>query len=343
MGAGMKVSIFSVQDHYPDRARSLRAFYGEVLDQAVLAEELGYAGFFVAEHHFHPYGAVPDPAVFLTAIAGRTRTLRLGTAIAALPFHDPRDLAERYAMLDVLSGGRLDLGVGSGYLPHEFAGFGIDPDDKRARFEERLPVLEALLAGETVSHDGRFESFADVTLNVRPVQDPIPMWQAILRRESAAEVGRAGRRMMCVPYASLDSWAQLPDFVGAFHAGRREAGNPAGPDDLLMALHTFVAETDEAARQAAAAAFDLYVETRLYAKRAVYDDILERGLCLFGSVETVARKLDDLAAMGVGHVLALQNFGALAHADVCASMRRLAREAVPAMRGVSAQAALQRA
>src|SRR5436190_16431327 len=119
----MRMSIFSVVDHYPSRERTVARLYAELIAQAELAEQLGYDTFWLAEHHFHEYGAVPNPAVMLSAIAQRTKTLKLGTAISILTFHNPLTVAESYAMVDVLSGGRLMYGVGSGYLGHEFAGY----------------------------------------------------------------------------------------------------------------------------------------------------------------------------------------------------------------------------
>ena len=127
----MRLSIFSVQDHYPASARTLPQLYGQVIAQAELADRLGYDTFFVAEHHFHEYGAVPNPSVMLSTLAQRTKRLRLGSAISILTFHHPLTVAESYAMVDVLSGGRLVLGVGSGYLKHEFEGYHIDPAEKR--------------------------------------------------------------------------------------------------------------------------------------------------------------------------------------------------------------------
>src|ERR671939_1828162 len=136
----MRMSIFSVQDHYPGRERTLAELYRQVITQAELAEALGYDTFFVAEHHFHEYGAVPNPAVMLAAMAQRTARIRLGSAISILTFHHPLTVAESYAMVDLLSGGRLVMGVGSGYLKHEFAGYRVDPAEKRERFDEHLEV-----------------------------------------------------------------------------------------------------------------------------------------------------------------------------------------------------------
>src|SRR5215218_2474931 len=182
----MRYSIFSVQDHYPGRGRSVPELYQQILAQGELAESLGYDTFFVAEHHFHEYGAVPNPAVMLSSMAQRTTRLRLGTAISVLTFHNPLTLAESYAMLDVLSCGRLVLGVGSGYLKHEFEGYGVDPAEKRDRFDEALEVLQRALSGERVTFAGRYVRVENIAINVLPIQQPAPpIYVAILRREAA--------------------------------------------------------------------------------------------------------------------------------------------------------------
>ena len=187
----MRYSILSVLDHYPGRPRSVGELYEQVLVQGELAEALGYEAYFVAEHHFHEYGAVPNPAVLLATMAQRTRWLRLGTAISVLTFHNPLTVAETYAMLDVLSGGRLVLGVGSGYLKHEFEGFRIDPAEKRERFDEALEVLQKALTGERFSYRGKHIRIDNVAINVTPLQRPTPpIYVAVLRREAAYHIGR---------------------------------------------------------------------------------------------------------------------------------------------------------
>jgi alkanesulfonate monooxygenase SsuD/methylene tetrahydromethanopterin reductase-like flavin-dependent oxidoreductase (luciferase family) len=333
METAMLLSAASISDHYPDRERSVPGLYAEVLGQGVLADELGYHALFLAEHHFHEYGAVPNPAVLLASLAQRTKQLRLGTSISVLPFRNVALAAEDYAMLDVLSNGRLELGVGSGYLKHEFAGFGIDAAEKRQRFEENLDLLERLLGGERVTHAGRFATLDGIRLNVLPVQKEVPIYVATLRREGAYHIGHQGRRMMCVPYATLDSFEEIGELVREFHRGRSDAGLPP---DLSVAtsvlLHTHIATSDAEVRRNAAEAFDLYVATRLYAKRVVYDDIMRSGLALFGSVETVAAKMSRLAEMGVDHVMSLHNFGLMPDAQVRRSMRAMIEEVMPRVR-----------
>jgi alkanesulfonate monooxygenase SsuD/methylene tetrahydromethanopterin reductase-like flavin-dependent oxidoreductase (luciferase family) len=324
----LRLSFFTVQDHYPGRDRSVPEIYDALFALAEHAEALGDDTFLSAEHHFHEYGVVPNPAVLLAALAQRTTRLRLGSAIATLPFHHPINVAEAYAMVDVLSHGRLVLGVGSGYLKHEFAGYGIDGAEKRERFDESLALLRRLLAGERVTFQGRFHKLDGVQINVAPVQAAIPIYVAILNKDALYHVGRQGSDVMCVPYASVDRLDDVAAMVSSYQQGRREAGlDPARTG--LWTFHTHVAESDAQCRREAETPFDLYVATRLYAKHQTYDDIWRSDLALFGSVERVVDKLVRLHDMGIRHVVALQNFGLMPQDRVRAAMQLMAQEVLP--------------
>lgn len=342
-------SMFSVQDHYPvekypEHTRTVEQLYAQVIDQAKLAEQLGYDTFFVAEHHFHEYGTVPNPAIMLAYLAGQTTRLRLGSAISLLTFHNPLTIAETYAMVDLLSGGRLFMGVGSGYLKHEFEGYGIDIAEKRERFDENLEIITRLFQGERLNYQGKFRQINDVQLNVQPVQRPHPpIAVAILRKEAAYHVGLKGQNILCVPYGTLDQWSEMGDLAGEFQRGRKEGGKPAQPGDAAFVFHTCVAETEEELRATAADSFDLYVRTRLYAKRQTYDDIMASGLALFGTPDMVVDKVVDLYNMGITHVVTLHNFGHLPEAKVRRSMKLFAEVVMPRVRERLGQRRLQNA
>jgi alkanesulfonate monooxygenase SsuD/methylene tetrahydromethanopterin reductase-like flavin-dependent oxidoreductase (luciferase family) len=326
----MRYSIFSVMDHYPARPRTVRDDYAQLFTMSAAAEQLGYDTVFVAEHHFHEYGVVPNPAVMLAALAQRTTRIRLGPAIATLSYHNPLMVAESYAMVDILSGGRLVLGTGSGYLKHEFAGFGIAPEEKRQRFDETLMLVRRLLAGERVTYEGKYHRLEDVALNVQPIQRPTPpIYVAALAREASYHIGRQGNRLMAIPYATAGTFAEVGELQAAYRRGRDEGGHAPGDDDSNYTFHCYVAPSDEEARRDAAGPFDLYVETRLYARRQTYDDVLASGLALFGSVETVTGKVVALARMGIPHISLLMDFGLMPEANVLRSMRAFAEEVMP--------------
>jgi alkanesulfonate monooxygenase SsuD/methylene tetrahydromethanopterin reductase-like flavin-dependent oxidoreductase (luciferase family) len=330
--APLRYSIFSVNDHHPDLPRTIPQLYEQVMRHCEMAEAQGYDTFFCAEHHFHAYGVVPDPTVMLAALAQRTKRIRLGTAICVLTFHDPRQIAETYAMIDMMSGGRLVFGVGSGYLKHEFVGYDSNPAEKRDRFNENLDIVKRLMSGETLSYQGKFSQSEQVAINVLPHENKLPpIHVAVLARDAMEHVGRQGNRIFTVPYASCKDFDDIGTMLADYRRGRAEAGLPDDEDDHVVTLHTYVARTDEEARAHCKAAYERYVETRLYAARHTYEDILRNGICLFGSVETVTRKVCQLYDMGVRHVATLHNFGGLQSRLVERSMTLFADEVMPAV------------
>ncbi|MBI4627861.1 MAG: LLM class flavin-dependent oxidoreductase, partial [Candidatus Rokubacteria bacterium] len=309
-------------------------FFGELLEQAEAAEQLGFDSFWVAEHHFHEYGAIPSPAVWLAAAAQRTRRIRLGSAVVVLPFRNPLQVAEDYAMVDVLSGGRLNLGVGSGYLRHEFEGFGVRVEDKRERFDEALDVVLRAWTGERFSYDGRFHTVRDVRLNVVPVQRPRPpVWIAVLRNEAAPHVGKRGFPMMMIPYATTERIDELAETVAGFRGAFADAGGDPRAASVPFGLHAYCSDSLERATAEAKPAMDRYVRTRLYARQRPYELLVEKSLIAFGSPEDVIRVARRYEQAGLTDFLAITNFGGLEHARVLRSMELLAKHVLPAFGG----------
>src|ERR1700745_2391694 len=136
--------------------------YRQFVDYNIEAEALGYKSTFLVEHHFTGFGQVSASLALLTWVAAKTKTLRLGTAVMVLPWHNPVLLAEQAATIDLLSGGRLDFGVGKGYRHNEFAGFGIPMEEAAARFEESIDIItKSWTSDQRFSFRGRFWQFED--------------------------------------------------------------------------------------------------------------------------------------------------------------------------------------
>ena len=150
--------------------------YRGVLEQVVRAEALGWDDVWLSEHHFIDDGYTPSMLPLLAAIAARTERIRLGTSVLLLPLHDPVRVAEDAATVDVLSNGRLELGVAVGYRRGEFAGFGISQGERGARMDEAVPVLRRLLRGERFSFKGRYYDYGELELHPRPVQAEPRIW-----------------------------------------------------------------------------------------------------------------------------------------------------------------------
>src|SRR6202795_1585934 len=160
----MQFGIFgSAQAHSSDLPAETGQGFRDYLDYAVEAEALGYRSSFLVEHHFTGWNQVSATLMLQTALAMRTTTLRLGTAVIVLPWHNPVLLAEQAATLDVISGGRLDFGVGKGYRHNEFAGFNIPPEEAEARFNESLDVIvKSWTSKQRFSHHGKYWQFEDI-------------------------------------------------------------------------------------------------------------------------------------------------------------------------------------
>ena len=322
----MKLSAFTIVDDYPDRPEGPGARLADVVRLAEGAEASGLEALWVAEHHFQPSGICPAPAVLLAACGARTRRLRLGVLVSVLPFHRPIEVAEQYALLDQLLGGRLNLGVGSGYIPAEFEGFGVDPAQKRERFDSALATVLDAFAGREVRMEG---AASPVRLNVLPVQRPHPpVWIAVQRREAIPFVARRGTSVALIPYATVSGLPELAEEIREFRAAL-PSGNRAG---VTVGLHLYAGEHPDRARSA----LDRFLESRLRTQSTFYQaksaadahrasraGLEESDLALIGSPREVAERLEGFRRIGVDEVAGIFDFGGLPTDDVLASVRAL--------------------
>jgi alkanesulfonate monooxygenase SsuD/methylene tetrahydromethanopterin reductase-like flavin-dependent oxidoreductase (luciferase family) len=233
-------------------------------------------------------------------------------------------------MVDVLSGGRLSLGTGSGYLSHEFAGFGVEPADKHERFDEALEIVLKAWTGERFSHQGRFYQVRDVQLNVAPLQKPHPpIWIAVLRNEAAAQVGKRGFPIMMIPYATTEHITELAETVTAFRDAFADGGGDPRNATVPFGLHTYVSDSFAQASADARPAMERYVRTRLYAVQRPFETLVEQDVVAIGDPYEVLRVARRYEAAGFTHFLAIANFGGLPHKRVLRSMELMARHVLP--------------
>jgi len=321
----VRLSAFSVVDEYPSDRSTDRLL--DVIRLAVAADDAGLSCLWVAEHHFHSGGVSPSPPVLLAALGARTRRIRLGALVSVLPFHRPIELAEQYAMLDRLLEGRLNLGVGSGYIPLEFEGFGVDPLEKRERFDRGLETMLAAFAGKEVRSEG--PNARPVRINVRPVQTPHPpLWIAVQRREAIPFVAQRGASLALVPYATLSNYDELAGEVREYRAHLP----PGGSGGVSAAVHLYAGARPELARTA----LQRYLDSRLATQSAFYQDKVRRdpshasastieqsGWAIFGSPDEVVAGLERLARTGIDEVLGIFDFGGLPSEEVDRSVRAL--------------------
>ncbi|MCW5770405.1 MAG: LLM class flavin-dependent oxidoreductase [Rhodospirillaceae bacterium] len=238
--------------------KSAEIYFSESLRLVAEADRLGYRNIRIVEHYFHAYGGYsPNPIVFLAAAAMRCERARLITGAVLPVFNNPLKLAGEIGMLDAISGGRLEVGFARAFLPHEFAKFGIEVDESRARFEEGLEQVRLLLENEKVRHEGRFHLIHDVTSLPRPTQRPRPpFWVAALATpESFAAAGRLGHGIMAIPLGG----AKLRELLGIYRDAWRAAGHP-GRGRAMLAFHMYCHPSQATAEQTARPLIEAYLK-----------------------------------------------------------------------------------
>ena len=334
---------FGVFDHLDADGQALQKFYETRLDVIEAYDRLGFRGYHLAEHHFTPLGMGAAPSVFLAAVATRTKRLRFGPLIYAVPFSHPIRLAEEIAMLDHLSGGRMEMGFGRGASPIELEYIGHDNDSSMEAFKEGVEVILAALTHDRLTYKGKRYQFDDVPMHLRPLQQPHPpLWYGLHSVPSAERVARQGWNVVAndrpaITKAAFDRYREV---------WRETRGPKAKLPHMGLARHIVVAETDEAALAIARRAylvwlksftwlFDLRGVKPSHWERSVSFDVLrdseERGVA--GSPKTV---LDWLSAhietTGANYLVGQHQFGDMTAAETQTSLRLYAAEVMPALR-----------
>jgi alkanesulfonate monooxygenase SsuD/methylene tetrahydromethanopterin reductase-like flavin-dependent oxidoreductase (luciferase family) len=328
----------------------------EEVDQMVLAEDLGFDSVWLTEHHYADYGLSSAPSVLLATVAARTRRIHLGMAVYVIPFHHPLRLAEETASIDILSGGRLIVGLGRGNRPMEFFGHGVLQEENRGRMEEGVEVLLQAWTRERVNYSGRFWNIKNVPVYPKPLQMPHPpLAFAVTSPETIAWAAKHG-------YAMLSSGLGTPLAATAnnrdlYVNGLRESGYAQIDIDRLLSRwvvtkHVYIAPTDAEAladsrepemwyrdsfiRSMSADGLDGLHESVYRGAEATisrlsaqtWEQLVDEAL-IIGSPETVAGKIAQLQQIGVGEVVCWMNFGGIPPDKVRRSMRLFAREVIP--------------
>src|SRR5262249_8065997 len=288
--------------------------FRDFVDYNVEAEALGFRSTFVVEHHFTGYGQVSATINLLTWLGARTRTLRLGTAVIVLPWHNPVLLAEQAATLDLLSGGRLDFGIGKGYRYNEVAGFDIPMEEADGRFEESLELLlKAWTSEQRFSHHGKYWQFNDIVVEPPSMQKPHPqIWMGAGSERSIRNVAERGFNLLLGQYASPGDVAQS---IAWYKAAVEASGRPYDP--MHVGVTRAFCVTDSAAERDAA--LDRRLQNRLrQLKLATHPDGTVRGgpdcatgdpqtvnvnSAIYGNPDEIGRKLEALQQVGAGYVL----------------------------------------
>lgn len=353
----MRVGTYFFLQAPPDRTAA--SVLTDEVEQMVLSEQLGFDSVWLTEHHYADYGLSSAPSVLLATVAARTERITLGMAVYVLPFHHPLKLAEETATLDILSNGRLVVGLGRGNRALEFLGHGVPQDESRSRMEEGVEVLTRAWTEDRVTFQGRHWELDGIPVYPKPVTRPHPpLAFAVSSTESLEWAGSHG-------FAILSSGLFTPLAAtlkqrATYLAALQQAGHSERTiSDLLarwvVTKHVYVAPTDAEARAEARDAelwfLDAYARSvdpcglrglsepvrqaaeasAARTRSLTWDDLVEDCL-LVGSPETVRQKALELREAGVGELVCWMNFGGLDPTLARRSMRLLAEEVAPALR-----------
>jgi alkanesulfonate monooxygenase SsuD/methylene tetrahydromethanopterin reductase-like flavin-dependent oxidoreductase (luciferase family) len=320
---------FQIGEHYANRLRLIEAY-----------DAAGFYAYHIAEHHGTSLGMAPSPSVFLSAVAQRTRRLRMGPMVYVLPLYEPLRLIEEICMLDQLSGGRLEIGIGHGQSPYELACFGFRLLEGRKRFPEALQILRDGLTKEVLDFDGKYYTYMDVPMVLQPVQKPHPpLWYGINRPESADWAAK-NRINVVVNGPSPRVRGMVERYLTEW---RVTHGDAPMHMKLGTTRHIHVADSDAKAEETARKAYAIWFNSNAELFRrygtlplhfpSTYDEADRIEMIVVGSPETVRKKLERITGeTGLNYVLGRVAFGDIPVERVLHSVDLFAKEVMPAFR-----------
>jgi alkanesulfonate monooxygenase SsuD/methylene tetrahydromethanopterin reductase-like flavin-dependent oxidoreductase (luciferase family) len=343
----------SAQQSAPDR-------YRETIEQIVLADQLGFDIAWLAElHFFRSFSIMPSPLMVAVAAAGRTRRIRLGTAVTLLAFHHPLRAAEDAATADILTGGRLDYGVGRGTIAVHFQGFGVDREESRERFEESLEIIVRAWTEDSVTYKGRFHQVDAVAVEPRPLQKPHPPLRVAANSPETAEF--AGRKGYDVLVASpINPVPGFYDHILTYRAALKAGARPDYRGDVAALFFVCPHTSRAAARAEAERSLMHYFHTigdmaavggrgqyegsYSYLKQvrdraaAMNYEMVDETMAVYGPPEECIARINDIHQhSGIDQLVCWFNAGGLIpHRDVMATMERFAEKVMPGVRGLGA-------
>jgi alkanesulfonate monooxygenase SsuD/methylene tetrahydromethanopterin reductase-like flavin-dependent oxidoreductase (luciferase family) len=326
--------------------------FEELLEQVLLTERLGFDEAWFAEHHHSDYGLLASPNLIIASLAHRTQRLRLGNLVNVMPLHDPMRLAEECGMLDILTNGRLNVGLGRG-VPRDDLKHGLDRDTAQARFEEGIEIIMRSWTGDTFTYTGTAWNYTDIVCRPRPLQQPHPpIYYGATAPDSPAMVARRGWNLAL----SRQPLANCAQAISSYRSERAKHRNLAGPGDAIMVRDVYVADTDEQAWQEAVPQITRFWQLgtdNVWRDESVSGDALpkfterfpyfpggltvkrldEWGTSLLGSPATVIKKARSMIETAKpDSLVGMFSFGGLSHDQVTRSIELFATKVLPALR-----------
>ncbi len=343
----MKFGLFDHIDRADDRP--LAQQFDERIKFVQAADEAGFYCLHVAEHHSSPLNMCPAPSIYLSMVARATKQIHIGPLVYLLTLYTPLRLAEEICMLDHISKGRLEVGVGRGVSPFELNFHRVDHEDSRNIFFDAYACLNKALSNDVFSYKGQYFSYSDVPMSLRPYQDPFPpYWYGSSNTVGAQWAGEQGMH-----FTSNGPIAEAKENIDAYLAALMKRGGPAQPKSgfpggaaIGQLRHIYVAETDEDARRIAKPALEHHIRNlnwlrmrhgdteftrRLNVHRGTsYESWEENRMVIAGSPETVVSEITQQAAMlGINYLLAYLFFGSMNFDDAMRSFKLFHKEVMP--------------
>ena len=342
----MKIGVF---DHVEHGDRPLATLYDERLEFAAAVDDAGFYGLHVAEHHQTPLSLVPSPSVYLAAVARATKRVRLGPIVYLLPLYSPLRLIEEICMLDHLSRGRLDVGVGRGVSPFELKFHKVEHDESRDIFAEAYECLSAGLNTDSLTYNGKYYTYEDVPIALRPLQQPQPpMWYA-----STSDVGAKWAGEQGLHFVTLGATTAAKACIDAYRAALTKRGGPAQPKAgfsggavIGLQRHIFVAETDAEAHRVFKPAMEVHLANLNWLKVKLgdvgpharvtiphgtsYESMIAHGGLIAGSPQTVRAEIErQTAELGINYLLTYLFLGTMSLTDALRSLDLFRDEVMP--------------
>jgi alkanesulfonate monooxygenase SsuD/methylene tetrahydromethanopterin reductase-like flavin-dependent oxidoreductase (luciferase family) len=347
----MDFGYFTLSDnHYEGNRRSAAQFIADILAEVLHADRLGFHSAWIGEHHFNALGVLSCPDLVLSYAAAQTQRIRLAPAVTVLPLHHPIRVAEQWASVDVLSGGRVDFAAGRGYDRREYEPFGADFEDNQAIFNEGMEIVRRLWdANGPISYHGRYYSFDNLEITPKPVQRSLPAYVGSFSKPSIELAARLGCGVIVAPFAAAISYGGLHE-VATLH---REACAKAGtkPGRLMCSYFTHFADDpaqEVAARErqvryyrecvipsfpsdpATAPPSYRYFVGMVERLRQVRPEDLTENSVLIGTPARITEILKKVEAAGFDEVILYLNVGLKPHRQVLDEMSRFAEAVRPA-------------
>jgi alkanesulfonate monooxygenase SsuD/methylene tetrahydromethanopterin reductase-like flavin-dependent oxidoreductase (luciferase family) len=350
LSSGLTFGAYALPSYHLETDPPQGVFMRQLLDLLASAEPLGFDNIWLNEHHFTSWGGMlPAPSMALAALSQRTQRIRLGTSIAVLGLHHPIDIAEQMAMLDLMSGGRVEFGVGRGSVVYDYEVFGLPYDQAQARTLEALEVIEKAWTGEHFSHAGQFFQIPNVKVWPRPEQQPHPpIWVSCASGPESFEwTARHGYHLLTIGFVK-----PVPDFAALTRVYRdawADAGQAPGGFQIGTLYHAVICEHGPTARELALGAITRFLgqlrETEaltsqpLPGRRAGVLDateiarLIDNSRLVAGNPDEVADMLAYLQSeVGFTQVDLMFQFGGLSFETARESMELFSAEVMPRLR-----------